>query len=107
MSLGFSEKIKYSVGQLLKDKPEKLEGFEFIYGDDYYVDINGVTVFAEDYKIYYENTYMVLRFYDSEAECVATLSAFKGTEENPESIIVMNGKIFSESALRIAKEYIE
>lgn len=107
MSLGFSEKIKYNVGQLLKDKPEKLEGFEFVYGDDYYVDINGVIVFAEDYEICYGDTYMVLRFYNSEAECVATLNAFEGTKENPKSIVVMNGKIFSESALRMAKEYME
>lgn len=107
MSLGFSEKIRYSVTQLLKDKPERLEGFDFICDEDYYVEINGVIVFAEDYQIIYGNGYIVLRFYNSEGDCVATLNAFEGTNDNPEGIVVMNGKIFSETALKRVKEWME
>lgn len=98
MSLGFTEKIRYTKEQLLKDKPEKLDGMDFLHddgSDDSHIDINGVKVYATHYEIVYGESYIILNFIDCNEEIVASLSAFR-------DIIVMNGAIYSESAMENA-----
>ncbi|MGL5329479.1 MAG: hypothetical protein ACRDD7_09425 [Peptostreptococcaceae bacterium] len=98
----FGEVRRYSVKQLLENKPDKLEGFkaDHIEGNKYSFDVNRVTLFANSYELLYGEQYVIIAFYN-QGKRVASLSAFCG-EDFDEGFIVEHGShIVSETSLRV------
>lgn len=96
---------KYSVDKLLKKKPKKLKGIEFSDNGSgqYYVQINGVVVFADRYEIAYGKKYVVLRFFKDE-DIAATVSAFGSSKyKEDEAFIIDFSGIKSETSYRVMK----
>ena len=96
--------VRYSVDELLKDRPEKIKDIEFDDNGEglFSININKVTVFANKYEIIYGRSYVIIRFYDRKRP-VASLSAFGGCngDKPDEAFIVGNGEIMSETSYRV------
>jgi len=108
-----NDKRVYNVKDLMKSKPEQIEGFECQKIDGrYQVQINYVLVFAKRYEIVYEHEYMQLFFYDSNNKFVSSVIAYgmyvdadaKAVIIYPGDRIVVDGnQIVCESAFIQAK----
>lgn len=100
--------IRYSADELIKNKPEKLEGIEFICdeGTLYSIKVNGVDIFAKTYKMVYGTSYAIMKFYNNKNEYIACVSVFGSNKEyakDDEYLIVGYGTVVSETGMRMAE----
>ena len=101
-------KIVYSADELIKTRPNKLEGLEFRKDDSTTINVNGVTIHADSYEMVYGNVFSMLKFY-KKGVLVASVDVFGSGEHKKDEIIVIDelGNLVSETCLRVMKKSLE
>jgi hypothetical protein len=101
---------KYSVDQLLKDRPEKIPDLKPINDEgNYSLQVNKVILYdIKDHEIIYGKHYVIIKFINNKKQKVAAVSAFGscGDDKFPkpdECFYVGYGEIVSETSLRVMK----
>lgn len=101
-------KYVYSADELIKTKPERLEGLVFSKDDSTTINVNGVTILADDYKIVYGRVFVIIKFYQR-GILVANVSLFGSGEHKEDEVFVIDelGHLNSETSFRVMKESFE
>ena len=101
-------KYVYSADELIKTKPERLEGLVFSRDDSTTINVNGVTILADDYKIVYGRVFVIIKFYQR-GILVANVSLFGSGEHKKDEVFVIDelGHLNSETSFRVMKESFE
>lgn len=101
-------KYVYSADELIKTKPERLEGLVFSKDDSTTITVNGVTILADDYKIVYGRVFVIIKFYQR-GILVANVSLFGSGEHKEDEVFVIDelGHLNSETSFRVMKESFE
>lgn len=102
-------KYVYSADELLKTKPDRLEGLRFSEDDSTTITVNDVTIHADEYEVVYGEVFVIIRFYKS-CEVVASVSLFGSREEHKKDevfVIDESGRLNSETSFRIMKKSFE
>lgn len=102
------QKYIYSADELLKTKPEKLEGVNFNKEDSTTIILNGVTIHADNYEIVYGRSFVMLRFYKSHS-LVACFEVFGSNEHKADEMIIIDelGYLISQTNFRVMKNTME
>lgn len=89
---------KYSIDELLRDKPTKLKEITFQeYEGDVFINVNGVTVFARDYEMIYGEELVMIKFWDGD-HLVACISEYGSNDiANSGLFFIKNAAIVSQS----------
>lgn len=98
------QKYIYSADELLKTKPDRLEGLNFQKDESTTITLNEVTVHADNYEIRYGNSFVVLRFY-KENSLVACFDVFGSNKHKEDEMIIIDelGHLISQSSFRVMK----
>ena len=101
-------KYVYSADELIKTKPERLEGLVFSKDDSTTINVNGVTILADDYKIVYGRVFVIIKFYQR-GILVANVSLFGSGEHKEDEVFIIDelGHLNSETSFRVMKESFE
>ena len=101
-------KYVYSADELIKTQPDRLEGLRFSKDDSTTINVNGVTIFADDYKMVYGTVFVIVKFY-KRGVLVANVSLFGSGEHKKDEVFVIDelGHLNSETSFRVMKEYFE
>ncbi|MBQ4523430.1 MAG: hypothetical protein IJA10_10855 [Lachnospiraceae bacterium] len=102
------EKYIYSADELIKTKPERLEGLNFSKDESTTITLNGVTVHADNYEIAYGRTFVILRFYKGRS-LVACFDVFGSNEHKEDEMIIIDelGHLISQTNFRVMRNTIE
>ena len=101
-------KYVYSADELLKTKPDRLEGLRFSEDDSTTITVNGVTIHADEYEMVYGRVFVIIRFY-KRGIVVASVSLFGSGEHKKDEVFVIDelGHLNSETCFRVMKESFE
>ena len=96
------EKIRYSADWLLKEKPEKLEGVEFVSLEEpnYFISVNGVDIFANEYKMAYAGGSVIMKFYNNGKYVASVTVCGRSEYKEDEFLIIEYNNIISETSVR-------
>lgn len=102
------EKYIYSADELIKTKPDRLEGLRFSKDDSVTITVNGVTIHADDYKMVYGTVFVIIKFYQR-GVLVASVSLFGSGEHKSDEVFVIDeiGHLSSETSFRVMKDTFE
>jgi hypothetical protein len=107
---------KISVDELLKEQPKIIKGLNPVKHEEnnYTLDVNGVTIHdVRSHKIIYSKSYVIIRFLNSNNDCVANVSAFGSSYLNgelckpDEHFYIGKGSIISETSFRMLKSILK
>jgi hypothetical protein len=102
---------KFSVDQLLKEKPKQLPFLEPIEEEpgNFQLNVNHVNIFdVRTHELIYGTCWVIIRFYNKNKKLLATLSAFgSGDGKEDEYFYAGYGKIISGTSMRILNKDIE
>lgn len=100
----------YSADQLLRDKPDRLEGLEIVCNekpDNYSIHVNEVNVFCRGYEIVYGTNYVIIHFKDKHGKVICNITAAGSSEyKKDECFIVGYNKIISQTSLRVINGFV-
>lgn len=100
----------YSADQLLKERPNRLEGLEIVCNeapDNYSIHVNEVNVFCRDYQIVYGKNYVIIHFKDKYDNTICNITAVGSSEyKKDECFIVGYNNIISQTCLRVINGHV-
>lgn len=102
------EKYIYSADELIKTQPDVLKGLKFNKDDLTTINVNGVTIHADDYEMVYGRVFVIIKFYQR-GILVASVSLFGSGEHKKDEVFVIDeiSHLISETSLRVMKDTFE